>query len=46
MPSQERLLQHIFRIGNASQHAIGDGEKKAAVLVEHSEPYGALSITL
>jgi hypothetical protein len=30
----EDFLQHILRIGDAAQHAVGDGEEQSAVLLE------------
>ena len=38
LPADECLLQHVFGIGYAPQHAVCDGEEEAAVLVERREP--------
>ncbi len=34
LPTDEGLLQHVFRIGYAAQHAVCNGEEQAAILVE------------
>ena len=37
LPADEGILQHVFCVGDGSQHPIGDGEEEAPVLAERRQ---------
>src|SRR5260370_12800995 len=44
LPTNESFLQHILCVSRASQHAVGDGEQKSAILLERCQPARILRI--
>ena len=44
LPADERVLQRVFRIGHASQHAVRDRKEETAMMLEHRGPGVAWSV--
>src|SRR6266852_2760260 len=44
LPTNKSFLQHILCVSHASQHAVGDGEQKSAILLERRQPARILRI--
>src|SRR6266853_6754975 len=44
LPANKSFLQHILCVSHASQHAVGDGEQKSAILLERRQPARILRI--
>ncbi len=37
LPPDKSLLKHILSVGDGSQHAVGNGEEQASILIERSQ---------
>src|ERR1700716_2143995 len=46
LPANKSLLQHIFRVRNAADHAIGDGKEQTSVLIKSGKQNRLPSIRL